>query len=107
MRLLRRPAGGEREDWGFAADHLLLGRAHTEGVADHNEPGSYGDAHLQGDTGSGFELRHGLDQRKPGANRALGVMPVGLRISDIGEHPSPMYLATIPPLRSTNSVQQR
>jgi hypothetical protein len=31
--------------------------------------------------GSGFELRQGLDQRKPGANRTLGVTLVGLRIS--------------------------
>ena len=70
----------------LADDRLLLGRARADEVADHDEPGRDPDAHLQGDAGGGVELRHRLDQGKPGADRALGIMLVGLRIAEIGEH---------------------
>ena len=70
------------------ADHrLLLGGTRADQVADHDKPGGDADADLQGSAGGGLELRHRLDQRKPGPHRALGVMLVGLGIAEIDQHP--------------------
>jgi hypothetical protein len=51
------------------------------------------------------QLRRGLDDRKPGSHRVLGVVFMGLRIAEIGSTPSPMYFATKPPLRSIRFAQ--
>ena len=52
-------------------------------IADHDEPGRNSDAH----SGDGsFELRDFLNEGKPGANRALGIMIVGLRISEVRKY---------------------
>ena len=40
----------------------------------------------KGDAGGSIELRHGFDQGKPGADRALGIVLMRLRIAEIGEH---------------------
>ena len=70
------------------ADHLLLlGSSVADEVADHDKPGGDADAHLQGNAGGGLELRHRLDQRKPGPDGAFGVMLVGLGIAEIGQYP--------------------
>ena len=71
----------------LADDRLLLGGARADEVADHDEPSGDADAHLQGNAGGGLELRHRLDQRKPGLHGAFGVMLVGLGIAEIGQHP--------------------
>src|SRR4051794_7880797 len=52
------------------------------------------------------KLRHRLDEGETGTHGARCIMLVGLRIAKLCEHPSPMYLATNPPLRSIRSVQQ-
>ena len=66
---------------------MLLGRADADEVADHDKPGGDADAHLQGNAGGGLELRHRLDQRKPGPDGAFGVMLDGLGIAEIGQYP--------------------
>ena len=55
-------------------------------VADHDEPGGDADPHLQRRAGAVFELRHRLDHREPGMHGAFGVILVGLRIAEIGQH---------------------
>jgi hypothetical protein len=72
---------------GRLADHaLLLSGARTNEVAHHDKPGGDTDAHLQENTGGGRELRHRLDEGKPSADRALGLMLVCLRVAEIGEY---------------------
>jgi hypothetical protein len=77
-------------------------------VADHHESGRDPDPHLQGRADICGELRNGLNKRESGPHRALRIMLMRLimRVAEIGETPSPIYLATKPPLRSTSSVQQ-
>jgi hypothetical protein len=62
-------------------------RAFADEIADHHEPGGDPDPHLQWGFSRGLEPRHRLDQRQPGPHRPLGVVLVGPRITEIGEHP--------------------
>src|SRR5215469_8506562 len=59
---------------------MLLDRSTADEVADHDKPGGDPDAHLQGTGGGGLKLRRLLDQLKPGADGALGVMLVGMQL---------------------------
>ena len=70
----------------LAHNRLLLGRPRADEVANHHEPGRDPDTHLQGRAGRGGELRHRLDEGKPGPHSALGIILVGLGIAEIGEH---------------------
>ena len=65
---------------------VLLRRASADEIADHDEPRGDADAHLQGDARGSVQLRRRLDERKPSLDRAFGVVFVGLRIAEIGEH---------------------
>ena len=70
------------------ADHrLLLRRALADQVADHDQTGGDPDPHLQPRIGRGVETGHRLDQRQTGPHRPLGIVLVGARIAEIGEHP--------------------
>jgi len=75
-----------------ADDRLLLGGTAADQIADHDKPGRNADTHLQGRAGYGRELRHRLNQRKPGKHGAFGVMLVGLGIAEIGQHTVPHVL---------------
>ncbi len=69
------------------ADHrLLLRRALADQIADDDEPGGDPDPHLQPHLGRGVEPRHRLDHAERGPHRPLGVVLVGPRIAEIGEH---------------------
>jgi hypothetical protein len=70
------------------ADHrLLLRRAFADQIAHHHEPGGDPAPHLQRLPGGGIEPGDRLDQLEPGPHRPLGVVLVGPRIAEIGEHP--------------------
>jgi hypothetical protein len=71
----------------LADDRLLLGRSGTDEIADNHEPGRDPDSHLQGRTGVRCEFRNHLNKIEPGANCALGIMFMRLRIAEIDEHP--------------------
>ena len=75
-----------REVRRLADDAALLRFARADEVADDDQPGRDADAHLQAERGGGLQLRHRLDQRKPGQHRALGVVLVGLGIAEISQH---------------------
>ena len=75
-----------REVRRLADDAALLRLSRSDEVADHDKPGGDADTHLQRSAGRGRELRHRLDQRKPGTHGALGVMLVGLGIAEISQH---------------------
>ena len=70
----------------LAHNRLLLGRPRADEVPNHHKPGRDPDTHLQGRSGRGGELRHRLDEGKPGPHGALGIILVGLGIAEIGEH---------------------
>jgi hypothetical protein len=55
-------------------------------VPDHDEPGGDPDPRLQRQPGRRVEPGYRLNERQPGPHRALGVVLVGPRISEIGEH---------------------
>jgi hypothetical protein len=61
-------------------------RTLADQVADDHQPGGDPDAHLQRCPSRGIEPGHRLDQREPCPHRPLGVMLVGPRIAEIGEH---------------------
>ena len=69
------------------ADHrLFLRGALADQIADDHQPGGDADPHLQWRRRGGVEPGHRLDQRQPGPHRALGIVLVGPRIAEIGEH---------------------
>ena len=69
------------------ADHrLLLRRPLADQIADHDQPGGDPDPHLQRCARRRLERRHRLDQPQPGAHRPFGIVLVGARIAEIGEH---------------------
>ena len=69
------------------ADHRLFLRcALADQIADDHQPGGDADPHLQWRRRDGVEPGHLLDQLQPGAHRALGIVLVGPRIAEIGEH---------------------
>ena len=75
-----------REVRGIADDPALLRLARSDEVADDDQPGRDADPHVQRRARRGDQLRRGLDNREPGLHGALGVVFVGLRIAEIGEH---------------------
>jgi hypothetical protein len=91
------PLQARREVRRVADDRPLLGGTHADQIADHDKPGRNADTHLQGRAGHGRELRHRLDQPKPGTHSAFGVMLVGPGITEIGKHPVAHILGDEPP----------
>ena len=75
-----------REVRRLADDAALLRLPRSDQVADDDQPGRDPDPHVQGRAGRGDEFRRGLDDGEPGLHGALGVVFVGLRIAEIGEH---------------------
>ena len=70
------------------ADHrLFLRRTLADQIPDDHQPGGDADPHLQWRRRDGVEPGHLLDQLQPGAHRALGIVLVGPRIAEIGQHP--------------------
>ena len=78
-------AGGEIG--GFADDAPLLGLARAGQIADDNETSGDADADLQARLGGQLQPRHRCDQCQSGADRPLGIVFMGSRISEIGQHP--------------------
>jgi hypothetical protein len=72
-----------REVRRLAHDRLLLGGAPPDEVADYGRPGREADADLK--RLSRAQLLERFDQGEPGAHRLLGVVLMGLRISEIDE----------------------
>ena len=75
-----------REVRRLADDAALLRLPRSDQVADDDQPGRDPDPHVQRRAGRGDEFRRCLDDGEPGLHGALGVMFVGLRIAEIGEH---------------------
>ena len=67
-------------------DRLLLGRALTEEIADHDEARRDADTHLQRGRLARIELGHGLDQGEARAHRLFGVLLMRLRVTEIGQY---------------------
>jgi len=72
---------------GVADDAALLRLPRSDEVADDDQAGRDPDPHAQRRSRRGDEFRRSLDDREPGLHGALGVVFVGLRIAEIGEHP--------------------
>jgi hypothetical protein len=70
----------------FPDNATLLSFARADQLADHNEPRRDADAHLQGHTYRGRELRYCLDEGETGADGPLGVVLVCMGIAEIREH---------------------
>jgi hypothetical protein len=69
-----------------ADDATFLRLFRTQEIADDHDPRRDANSHMQRRACCTLQLWRGFDDRKPGANRALGVMLVRLRIAEIGEH---------------------
>ena len=69
-----------------ADDAALLRLSRPQKIADDHNPRRDPDPHMQRRSRGRLQLRRGLDDREPGAHRALRVMLVRLRIAEIGEH---------------------
>ena len=77
-------AGGEV---GGLADHrLLLGRALADQVADHHDAGRDADPGRELDAGTRSQRGDRLDHREGGADRALGIALLGLRVAEERQH---------------------
>ena len=76
-----------RREVGRLSDHRLFLRGTlADQIADHHQPGSDADPHLQPHRRDGVEPGHLLHQLQCRAHRALGIVLVGPRIAEIGEH---------------------
>jgi hypothetical protein len=81
-------AGGEVGR--LADDGLLARRTLADRLADDHEPAGDADAH--GAAGAiavsniGTERRHRVEDRQPGANRALGILFLRIWVTEIDEH---------------------
>ncbi len=80
-----------RGEVGRVADHRLLARgALADRLADHDEPARDADAHGEagpvaaGDLGA--ERRQRVENREAGADRALGVLFLRVRVAEINQH---------------------
>jgi hypothetical protein len=60
-------------------DRLLLGRARSDEVADHNEP-------IAIPSLTRIKLWHRLDESKPSSNSELGIILVRRRVAEIRQH---------------------
>ncbi len=87
-----------REVRGLTDNASLLRFARTDEVADHHEPGCDADTYRKGRAGGAGELRHRLNQSKPGLYGTLGVMLVCLRITKIRKHSITHILCDEPPI---------
>ena len=70
----------------FADDGLFLRRAPSDKIADHNDPSGDADADLEIFIRARFELRDDRRHVEAGPDRALGVLLVGAREAEIGQH---------------------
>jgi hypothetical protein len=85
------------------ADHrLFLRRALADQIADHHQPGGDADTRLKID-GPHIEASDGIDDTQPSQDRALGVLLMGSRVTEINQHPvayilghKPVQLPTTP-----------
>ncbi len=74
----------------LADDRLLARGAFADRLTDHHEPSGDADAHGEagpiaaGDLGA--ERRQRVDDREAGANRALGILLLRVRVAEIDEH---------------------
>ena len=75
-----------REVRRLADDAALLRLARSNEVADDHQAGGDPDAHAQRRAAHGDEFGRGLDDCEAGLHGALGVVFVGLRVTEIGEH---------------------
>ena len=76
-----------RREVGRLADHrLFLRGALADQIADDHQSGGDADPHLQWRRREGVEPGHLLHQLQRRAHRALGIVLVGPRIAEIGEH---------------------
>ena len=74
--------------WAHASQQSLR-RALADQIADDHKPGGDADPHLQWRRRDGVEPGHLLDQLQCRARRALGIVLVGTRIAEIGQHANP------------------
>jgi hypothetical protein len=73
-----------------------LGGSGAGHVADHDGPGVDPDPRVQLDAGAGLQPAHRCHELETGPDRALGVVLVGLRKAEVGEHPVPEMLRHVP-----------
>jgi hypothetical protein len=76
-----------RREVGGLADHcLLLRRAFANQIADDDKPGGDADADGEPLRSTGRQARHRRCYFQPGPHRPLGVVLMGSRVAEIGEH---------------------
>ena len=82
---LRNALQARRKVRRLAYDGLLLRSARPDQVADDHQSGCDADARLQGRVG--LQSTHSSDQLQPRAHGSLCVVLVGLRITEVDQHP--------------------
>ena len=75
-----------RQIGGLAHHFVVLRRVPADEIADDHQASGDADPQVQRWRLAYIELRHGFDQRQPRAHRPLGIVLMGLRIAEIGEH---------------------
>ena len=79
-------------------------RALAGEVGQHRTRGN-SDPYVELNVRAALHLIGRCDDSEPGTHCAFGIVLMGLRIAEVSEYPSPRYLATWPPKRTTCAAQ--